>query len=823
MPREVFDDGDFQVGLAKFLSSGKVVDSEGTLPPPVHPQYINALFIGILRSVGRADHPPRLRKRAVPLSDVLGSIGRTVGVSRVTKHVHDHISNVNGKSFRRSLLWLFIRVAIQMSDNPALGRSSYKSFMLFFMCTLARDESNTTLSGHLLHLMSSTILRRLNKLGSSTPNWLSETALDTYACLREILDAIWKQLGIRRSPFQNPSHDELVRDTQLSLLNSREYICKALENYGRESVHSPFCPNHRYRGTIQDFLSSDGTFFDMAYEADPDTALYDVKRSVEEGIDEWVACVINVDDACAQLAILMKKYTSNYVKFQPQAEDDPREPTSTGTDPERASIMILTGIELYVALDKLVVKQIPLLADYPPLIQMEVAEDLHVRKTTSLHRLSRALQYLSARHSQSRFKLSVLSDEFTKDSFPVRYYDQSPHLQQLKAQIQEDAVKNATPSARVPHSRHLAESTEVSRSLLPASSLLAKVVVFELQRPACFSFWRHSALCVSHLLECDEFSGYVSGEERHRWHLLEDVSALQPYLVEHSEDGIHLAYFYPESSLSRNHLELHYVRNGSRSLYTQKQYSWHRSQVNKLRYDLRYHCPSCGVIEKYVHSTSHTSNDVMSAQANCPADLSLDEFVAFAHLRSGGSLQWLNILHGLHTRTLNLRRHQVHFLLSYAVSQVGPFDFNTGTWIWHRELQDPSFCITLLGELERLLVDVGASSMDSVLMNTISLLLTRVLASSPSDDVSERVIVLIRSVRRKTFSCVQDLSYDLAMAPANKERRNLLLEMAATCRSTFDVDHITHSKLLHSPEDVDALLSCSFFIRAFYPAGMSYS
>ncbi|KAN0084492.1 hypothetical protein V8E55_007996, partial [Tylopilus felleus] len=115
-----------------------------------------------------------------------------------------------------------------------------------------------------------------------------------------------------------------------------------------------------------------------------------------------------------------------------------------------------------------------------------------------------------------------------------------------------------------------------------------------------------------------------------------------------------------------------------------------------MRYDLRYHCPSCGVIEKYVHSTSHTSNDVMSAQANCPADLSLDEFVAFAHLRSGGSLQWLNILHGLHTRTLNLRRHQVHFLLSYAVSQVGPFDFNTGTWIWHRELQDPSFCITLL-------------------------------------------------------------------------------------------------------------------------------
>ncbi|KAN0084602.1 hypothetical protein V8E55_008106, partial [Tylopilus felleus] len=56
------------------------------------------------------------------------------------------------------------------------------------------------------------------------------------------------------------------------------------------------------------------------------------------------------------------------------------------------------------------------------------------------------------------------------------------------------------------------------------------------------------------------------------------------------------------------------------------------------------------------------------------------------------------------------------------------------------------------------------------------------------------------------------------MAPANEECKNLLLEMAATCRSTFDVDHVTLPKLFCSSEDVDALLSCSFFICALYPA-----
>ena len=222
-----------------------------------------------------------------------------------------------------------------------------------------------------------------------------------------------------------------------------------------------------------------------------------------------------------------------------------------------------------------------------------------------------------------------------------------------------------------------------------------------------------------------------------------------------------------------------------------------------------------------MNHTSHTSNDVLSAQADCPADLSLDEFIAFAHLRSGGSLQWLNILRALRSRSLNFRRHQVHYLLAHAAFQVGPLDPTTGEWTWHQEFQDSSFCHDLLDELDCLFTDVGARSIDAVLMNTISLLLTRVLASSPSEEVSDRAVALLRSVRRKTFGWVQDLSYDLAQAPTNGERRHLLLEMAVTCRSTFDVDPATLRKICYSAEDVDVLLSCGFFIHALCWEGMS--
>ena len=380
----------------------------------------------------------------------------------------------------------------------------------------------------------------------------------------------------------------------------------------------------------------------------------------------------------------------------------------------------------------------------------------------------------------------------------------------------------------------MAENAEASQSPLPALALHAKVVVFELQCPTCFRIWRSAAprvlYCLqSHVLHDDSLS------RMRGYNLLMRVPALQPYFVErqgpHLLAQIHFAYCYPESAHSQHAPTLRYVIQYPRdygedpfSIWQPKKHeNWNdSSKPSPLGYHFESHCPSCKYVKKYVDYTSHISNDVLAAQANCPADLSLDEFIAFAHLRSGGSLQWLNILQGLRSRTLNLRRHQVHFLLSHAVSQVGPLDLNTGTWIWHQELEDSSFCNALLDELESLLTDVRAALMDGILMNTMSLLLTRVLASSPSEDVSQRAITLLRSVRRKTFSWVQELSYDLVMAPTNKERSSLMRDMASTCRSTFDIDPAAHRNLFHSAEDVDALLSCAFFIHTLHPHHLQY-
>ena len=427
IPNEAFNDGEFQLQLANVFSHPNVVNSD--LPSPPH-GHINELFNRFFLSVDLAHDGPHAATQRALLASALHGVDRTADVLCITKRIHDYRileSRENPHPWRRSPLWLLIRVAIQISANRSLERGSYKRFILFFMCTLATDKNNTTLSSDLLHCMSSKILRRLSKLGFSTPHWLSEMLLKAGSQLNKMLDAGRERLNLEARPFINPSPDQLIRDTQLSLVNCRKYIQSALTNLGHEATDTPFHPNYRRRGTIEDFLASNGTFFDEAYEADPDGTIYDVEQSVEQGIDDWLVRATNTDEACVQLEVLMDKWVM-------KSELDSK-------SPEDASNRFLTSIELFVALDKLVVKEIPMLADYSPEIPIILLERLLLRKATSLHRLSRAYQCLSLRHSRSRPGWSLLSDEFTEGSFPVRYYDQSQHLQQLKARIEQDTVE----------------------------------------------------------------------------------------------------------------------------------------------------------------------------------------------------------------------------------------------------------------------------------------------------------------------------------------------------------------------------------------------
>ena len=158
--------------------------------------------------------------------------------------------------------------------------------------------------------------------------------------------------------------------------------------------------------------------------------------------------------------------------------------------------------------------------------------------------------------------------------------------------------------------------------------------------------------------------------------------------------------------------------------------------------------------------------------------------------------------------------------MAQAVSQVGPLA-STG-WAWHQELQQPAFCYALLGELDSLLRDVEANWLEAVTIDTVSFLLRRLLASSPDESVSLKVLKLLRTIRSKVFAWVKELSAKLTRTPEDEEFRGYLRDCAAVCRSTYDVDPHLVPGLLNSAEDVEVLLSCAILIHDHTPDNVSH-
>ena len=802
-----------------------------------HPRYITELLTGILRSVGHPAHTVRISKRVGDDVQVMRNNSRSLA------------------PWRRSPLWLLIRVAIQTTlDRPIPGRVAYKEFMLFFMCCLAKEMISTDLSNDLLQFMSAKISRRLRKLGSSASNWLSHIVLETCTSLRSTLDKRWSQVqGTHRvSPPWNLSQLDLSRDVQLSLLRSGDYLRKCLANQSVDTGNTAFVPKHRPRGSLNEFLSSDGAFFKEAYRTEPHVALYDFERAVEQEIDGWVDRMTKNDDACVQLEILANKYYSGALE-------------TYGDNPELLSVMWLTMIELWIALDKIAIKGIPILADYSPEVPTSLLEDLLVYKAASLDRLRHAHQYLSHRHSQSHHGWSIFSPAATADAFVVRYYRGSPHLQHLRSQIEEAAqrrVDEKVTELRKANAKHGELGRQMSsiehthstnrysdRPLsgncekcdledqqrrmvifvhewpLPAEPFQAEVVVFELDCPVSFNMWRTATFHLLVDLCLPPHSPYTPKST------LREYSPLRPYLVSHARSRFTLASDTEPFSVSNrtaplpatresvcvaNELEFYGFDSRARNLTSK---SLDHANIKK-HYTYQIQTGPYRNLQKYVEGTSHTSNEVIANQAGCHADLSLHEFLAFGHLRSGGVLQWFSILRELRGRSLSFRRYEIHFLLAQAVSQVGPL-INTGL-SWHQELQQPAFCCALLGELESLLRDVEANWQEAVTMDTISLLLRRLLGLGPDEAVSLKALGLLRVVRSKVFAWVKELSAKLTRTPEDEEFRGYLRDCAAVCRSTFDVDPHLAPSLFNSAEDVEILLSSAILIHDHTPSDISH-
>ncbi|KAI9432021.1 hypothetical protein H4582DRAFT_2084142 [Lactarius indigo] len=339
---EIFSNGFFLRELASFLikmdvdvlnSTATAVKAGSTVREvreSAHPKYITELLVGIFRG-----------------------FGQPAAVDRITKRIRDEVLWKDAhKPWRRSPLWLVIKVALQTS----LDSNMYKSFMLVFHTYILNICIQRSFPSEILYSMRVKIARRLSKLGPAVSDGVYQAVYHAAKNTETLLQNRWSSFQKNRSVSLAwlPEQLDVVSDVTITLDNSRPFLINALHLTFHSYSSKSFSPSHRPRlaSTLDFGHLSDGQLA-AAVAEDKRTALADFESSVERYLDSWVDAYQHDENAPDVIASYIEQYF-DIAKV------------TYGADPEDNSVMILTVMGLWMALDQLITQQCPLLASYSP-------------------------------------------------------------------------------------------------------------------------------------------------------------------------------------------------------------------------------------------------------------------------------------------------------------------------------------------------------------------------------------------------------------------------------------------------------------------------
>ncbi|KAH9030640.1 hypothetical protein EDB85DRAFT_2275651 [Lactarius pseudohatsudake] len=804
-------------------STATAVKVGSTTGESTHPRYISELLVGILRG-----------------------FGQPASVDRITKRIGDEVlCKDRYKPWRRSPLWLVIRVALQTS----LGYDMYKTFILFFHAHLLQICIQRAFPSETLHIMRVKMARRLSKLGPAVSGDVYQVVCNAAKNTETLLQERWSSFQKSRSVSLawHPEELKIVGDTVLTLKNSRPYLVNALHSTFPSHSSKPFIPSHQPRlANTEDFHNFLGDRPALAAAEDKRNALADFELSIERYLDDWVDNYQHDDNAPEVIASCIEEYFDVARGIY-------------GDNPEDNSVMILTIMDLWVALDKLATQQCPLLTSYSPEIPRDFLHPLLLHRSGSLRRAMLIEEHILRRHQGPSYTTSIFSDNVTESSFAVQYFRTSQSLQQLKdkitqcakeernrrlteldslngnCQLLRDAASemshicmkdnqgNSTRrNKRCPKCKTENDASRLTIDVhewpLPQATVQAELVIFELSPPRTFSTWRE----ITYKILCDIGMPDAPDNTGQPKLLLNTFSGLKDWAVRHSYHRITIG-----STTNSICEQMHYkvripaeennvlLDNGlSFKLYDRKARSWAArpfigSTVTNLCTPPIPVSSPYGKIHSFVSGTHHTSNEVIAAQADCP-ELGSHEYMAFSGLRSGPRLQWLNIARELSSPSLSFRYEDVHTLITQAAWQLGPSLDSEHEW--HTDLGVPSFGWTLVYELERLLGRIEANWQEEVTLRTIALLTSRLLSSTRDLDVCQRAYALLRTARNVAHKWINGLGSKLDTAEDETTRTNLC-RLAATCLSTYDVclEHVPWT--LDSNDDIAIAVHCAGIVH----------
>ena len=133
------------------------------------------------------------------LMSMLAPLGHSVKVHQVRKRTRDDVlwKQVD-LPWRRSALWLSVRVALQMALLSLMpnkvSRTAYKNFMIFFLTKIASLVADAHFPSDLLQVIKVKLARRVFKLGTNCITLVQDQTLKVCERLKAIQQRRWQEI-----------------------------------------------------------------------------------------------------------------------------------------------------------------------------------------------------------------------------------------------------------------------------------------------------------------------------------------------------------------------------------------------------------------------------------------------------------------------------------------------------------------------------------------------------------------------------------------------------------------------------------------------------
>jgi hypothetical protein len=407
----------------------------------VDPALVTQMLMTLLEANGRRVFPPLLEKRI--RDDVCWSEG-------------------GEKPWRRCPFWLVLRVAVQRHLSITLGSDVGRIQYKFLIClALSRflDECLGQIGLDLAVFLKTKLCRRLVKLEVDEDRapanlsihykyWFTALGSDfrrsTNNATKQI-SATWEgfRKRIQRPILTLPKYAD-PRHLFLSLPNSRGYIQGVLSDPFYRYTAPPLAPLYKLPRDYQ-FSSTalkPGTVFANRY-----FRLSEIETKLEIR-DSFEAHPPAVDILCKQRCIELAGKIENYLSHVGDAYDN---------NPEQKSVMLITVMELWVAMDAYAAKMFSLLKDYNPGIPSDILDVLQITRLKDFRRLHKIREYLQGRHAACKGSRMTIFNDPEKGCFGERYYNESDDSSSLQTLHQR--IQTAAEQARIAKEQEWQEKT----------------------------------------------------------------------------------------------------------------------------------------------------------------------------------------------------------------------------------------------------------------------------------------------------------------------------------------------------------------------------